>query len=109
MAGDVAYHGYRARSEGGNAARAVAQAATFQFLASLAVPVAVIHTVVHQSQKAFRRAGRCTKWGPSALGLACIPVLPYAIDEPIEHGVERMFGRLWPEEGQEGKGGEACG
>jgi hypothetical protein len=35
------------------------------------------------------------KWGPSAVGLAVIPFLPY-VDEPIEHGVERLFAAVWP-------------
>mmetsp|Transcript_12401 Transcript_12401/g.34823 ORF Transcript_12401/g.34823 Transcript_12401/m.34823 type:complete len:187 (-) Transcript_12401:227-787(-) len=96
MVGDVAYQGYRANQDGGDVPRTVAQTATFQLLASLAIPVAVIHTAVHQSQHLFRRFGRFTKWGPSLVGLACVPALPALVDEPVEHSIEYLFDTYWP-------------
>jgi fission process protein 1 len=71
--------------------RTAAHAATFQGIASLGIPFLIIHTVVGQSSKAFTRylpAG--AKWGPSILGLACIPLMPY-VDEPVEHFIDDMF------------------
>jgi fission process protein 1 len=96
-------------------ARRVLERATFQGLASLAVPAVTIHGVVHATQRAldgwwdrrhaFKRpegpaaaslpphhgwAGhRVLRWAPSAAGLAVIPLLPL-VDEPIEHGVASL-------------------
>lgn len=78
--------------------RAVAQTSVFQLLASFAIPLAVIHTAVNRSQRLFKQLGRYTKYGPSVVGLSFVPVLPYAIDEPIEHGIQKLFDAVWPEQ-----------
>ncbi len=83
-------------------ARAGVETLTFQLLASIAVPSLIIHTAVHQAQKIAKRATKPTKlarYGPTALGLAIIPVLPFTIDSPIEHFIEEGFDTFWPLEG----------
>ena len=83
-------------------ARAGVETLTFQLLASIAVPSLIIHTAVHQAQNLAKRAQKPTKlarYGPTALGLAIIPVLPFTIDEPIEHLIEEGFDKYWPLEG----------
>ena len=75
-------------------ARAGVETLTFQLLASIAVPSLIIHTAVHQAQEVAKKAAKPTKlarYGPTALGLAIIPVLPFTIDHPIEHLIEEGF------------------
>jgi fission process protein 1 len=81
-------------------ARAGVETFTFQFLASLVVPSLIIHTAVHQAQNAAKKAsGNLARYGPTALGLAIIPTLPFTIDSPIEHFIEEGFEKMWPIEG----------
>ncbi|KAK3257966.1 hypothetical protein CYMTET_32969 [Cymbomonas tetramitiformis] len=94
---DVTYHGYKAQQEGGDVQRTVTHAFVFQSLASLAAPTLIIHTTVHTAQKICKQLGRFTKWGPTIAGLALIPALPSAVDEPIEHAVDYAFEKYWPE------------
>lgn len=65
----------------------IVERSTFQALASVLVPFAIIHTAVDLSKKYFNRIKRFTKWGPSLVGLSVIPLLPLYLDEPIEHGI----------------------
>ena len=60
------------------------QTATFQLLASIAAPFVAIHTTVDVAKKAMANT-RLARHGPSAAGLALIPLLPL-VDHPIEHG-----------------------
>mmetsp|Transcript_40722 Transcript_40722/g.68175 ORF Transcript_40722/g.68175 Transcript_40722/m.68175 type:complete len:246 (+) Transcript_40722:160-897(+) len=93
--GDIAYHGYlEQQREGGDVKRAVAHATSFQLLASLLIPALLIHKGVHLAHKGFTRAGRFTKWGPSVVGLAMIPMMPL-IDHPIEHAIDYTFDTYW--------------
>jgi hypothetical protein len=73
-------------------------AVVFQGIASLALPMFIIHQTVHAAQYVTKRAGRFTKWGPTVAGLALIPALPYAVDEPAEHVIDTAFDTLWPDE-----------
>eukprot|EP00446_Apocalathium_sp_SHHI-4_P031920 CAMPEP_0177232030 /NCGR_PEP_ID=MMETSP0367-20130122/43090_1 /TAXON_ID=447022 ORGANISM="Scrippsiella hangoei-like, Strain SHHI-4" /NCGR_SAMPLE_ID=MMETSP0367 /ASSEMBLY_ACC=CAM_ASM_000362 /LENGTH=331 /DNA_ID=CAMNT_0018682619 /DNA_START=26 /DNA_END=1021 /DNA_ORIENTATION=+ len=77
--------------------RACLHAATFQTLASIALPAVIIHQVVHVAQRQAHRlpAGPVAKFVPSLLGLCCIPLLPH-VDEPVEHVVDASFDFLWP-------------
>jgi len=54
--------------------------AVFQSIASMAIPTLVIHTVVHQSHSFLHRAEKLPRivrsYGPSGVGLCCIPLLP---------------------------------
>lgn len=74
----------------------IVERSTFQAFASIAVPFALIHTTVDVSKKIFNKIGRYTKFGPSLVGLAVIPVLPMYLDEPIEHGIDAFFKRFGP-------------
>lgn len=97
MVGDVAHAGFlesrKSGATGGDVRTTVAHAALFQGLASLALPFLVIHNAVHLSKKhVFRTATHAAarRWGPSAVALAIIPLLPLA-DDPIEKAVDSLF------------------
>ena len=79
-------------------ARKAAETLTFQLLASLAVPAVIIHSSVHFVQSAVAKSANATlrKWAPTAVGLAIIPLLPFTIDEPLEHLNEYVFDTVWP-------------
>jgi len=103
--GDVGYTGYKeSLRPDGNPTRALVHAATFQSVASLALPMVIIHQAVHFAQYATKRLGRFTKWGPTLFGLALIPALPYAVDEPCEIAIDAAFDKLWPVEGTRAHG-----
>jgi len=75
----------------------VAHETFFQLVASLVVPFLFIHTAVHQTTKVLKRlrmdkkAPIVARWGPSAVGLVCVPVMPLYIDHPCEHAVDTIF------------------
>jgi|EP00945_MAST-04E_sp_MAST-4E-sp1_P004120 mitochondrial fission process protein 1 len=79
-------------------ARAGIETLVFQSLASLIVPSLIIHTAVHKCQGAVKNASNVMvkRYAPTVLGLAIIPLLPFTIDEPIEHAVEWGFEEYWP-------------
>jgi hypothetical protein len=64
--------------------RVAAHAATFQLLASIIAPFLAIHTAVDLGKRALAHT-RAARHGPTACGLALIPLLPLS-DEPIEAG-----------------------
>eukprot|EP00041_Stephanoeca_diplocostata_P036799 m.1358928 g.1358928 ORF g.1358928 m.1358928 type:complete len:272 (+) comp24936_c0_seq6:307-1122(+) len=76
-------------------ARRAAHATTFQLVCSLALPTLVIHTAVKRSAQVFTKYGRFVRWGPSVVGLALIPFLPF-IDEPCEELIDHAFHKFWP-------------
>lgn len=84
--------------------RAAVHASIFQGIASLALPMVIIHQTVHAAQAVTKRVGRFTKWGPTIAGLALIPALPYAVDEPCEHAIDYVFDRFWPVKGKASNG-----
>ncbi|PSR73447.1 hypothetical protein PHLCEN_2v10739 [Hermanssonia centrifuga] len=67
--------------------------AVFQSVASMALPAFTIHTAVKQSKKAFANVKnpRIKTWGPTATGLAIVPILPYLFDKPVEHATDFAF------------------
>lgn len=78
-------------------ARVAAVTTAFQMLASVVAPFAAIHTAVHVAQGALKNQGpRLRAFGPSAFGLALIPLLPL-VDGPVERGVNAAFAAAWPE------------
>lgn len=77
-------------------AQLLVERSAFQGIASIAVPALIIHTTVDVSKHMFKRIGRFTRWGPSALGLAVIPFLPLYLDAPVEHGVEWFLHKYGP-------------
>jgi fission process protein 1 len=94
---DVALQAKKARDENRDYIRAGMHAAVFQSFGSMLFPAMIIHTVVHQSDKhVFPRLGRFTKWGPTSMGLAVVPFLPFICDEPVERATDFVFDRFWP-------------
>ncbi|EER07195.1 conserved hypothetical protein [Perkinsus marinus ATCC 50983] len=79
---------------------AAAKATTFQMVASLALPFAIIHSTVHYSGVMLRRMAvknaRLLQGGPTIIGLAIVPFLPIVCDKPIEHGVDLIFEKWGP-------------
>ncbi|KAF4654718.1 WD repeat-containing protein 44 [Perkinsus chesapeaki] len=79
---------------------AAAKATTFQMVASLALPFAIIHSTVHYSGVVLRRLApknaRLLQLGPTMIGLAIVPFLPVVCDKPIEHGVDLIFEKWGP-------------
>lgn len=75
----------------------VTQELVFQGLASLAVPFLIIHSAVHHTARYLKQHSvhltrpMVAKWAPSGVGLACVPLMPIAVDEPCEHAVEYVF------------------
>ena len=91
---------YREGSETSQIVRTAVHTACFQTIASVLVPSVVIHQVVHLAQNvasARLPAGRIARWLPSAVGLACIPLMPL-IDHPVEHAIDVGFDYAWPKD-----------
>lgn len=61
----------------------------FQSVASMGLPAFTIHSLVKYSgnwfNKQFPKNVKIRTWGPIGIGLAVVPMLPYAFDKPIEH------------------------
>ncbi|KAI0921453.1 hypothetical protein AcW1_004579 [Taiwanofungus camphoratus] len=105
LAGDVGYEAYKAHRRGPSPLEAAhfseptrigmvaVKRAVFQSIASMALPAFTIHTAVKQAKKAFSntRNPRVKTWGPTATGLAIVPVLPYLFDKPVEHATDAVF------------------
>ncbi|KAF9263650.1 hypothetical protein L218DRAFT_901973 [Marasmius fiardii PR-910] len=105
LSGDVAYESYKAHRHGPTPLEAAnfsepmrisivaVQRATFQSIASMALPAFTIHTAVKQAKKAFANVQnpRIRVWGPTMTGLAIVPALPYIFDHPVEHVTEKAF------------------
>ncbi|KAF9436912.1 hypothetical protein BGZ76_002576 [Entomortierella beljakovae] len=102
---DIGYEGYKAKKAGHSTEEVrsiVIKRGVFQGLASLLLPAVTIHTVVHQSAKLFKDSANVNlkKWGPTAIGLCVVPLLPVMFDHPVETAVDRVFEML------EGGGGK---
>ncbi|KAI0637896.1 mitochondrial 18 KDa protein-domain-containing protein [Trametes polyzona] len=105
LAGDVGYETYKAHRRGPSPLEAATfseptrlsmvavKRAVFQSVASMALPAFTIHTAVKQAKKAFVNVQnpRIKTWGPTATGLAIVPVLPYLFDKPVEHVTDVAF------------------
>ncbi|KAJ4472200.1 mitochondrial 18 KDa protein-domain-containing protein [Lentinula aciculospora] len=105
LTGDVGYETYKAHrkeptaleaanfSEPTRLAFTAVQRATFQSIASMALPALTIHTAVNQAKKAFKNVKnpRLKLWGPTATGLSLVPGLPYLFDHPVEQVTEKAF------------------
>ena len=97
ICGDIGLTTYKeSQKPDGNTARTFVHATVFQGIASLALPMFIIHQAVHAAQYATKKMGRFTKWGPTIAGLMLIPALPYAVDEPAEHIIDYAFEKAWP-------------
>lgn len=105
LAGDVGYESYKVHHRGPTPVEAAnfseptrigiaaVQRATFQSIASMALPAFTIHTAVSQARKAFKNTQntRLKSWGPTMTGLAIVPVLPYLFDHPVEAATDHVF------------------
>ncbi|CCM03398.1 uncharacterized protein FIBRA_05528 [Fibroporia radiculosa] len=105
LAGDVGYEAYKAHRRGPTPLEAThfseptrigmiaVKRAVFQSIASMALPAFTIHTAVKQAKKAFVNAAnpRIKTWGPTATGIAIVPILPYLFDKPVEHVTDAAF------------------
>ncbi|GMM36780.1 hypothetical protein DASC09_041050 [Saccharomycopsis crataegensis] len=71
----------------------------FQSVASMGLPAFTIHSSVKYSAKYvfnarnFPKMARMRTFGPVAVGLAVVPVLPYLFDKPVEHAVGVLFAK----------------
>lgn len=65
----------------------------FQSLASMALPAFTIHSAVRYSSLMFKNSAikPLKTYGPVAIGLGIVPLLPYIFDEPVEHAVDWVF------------------
>lgn len=65
----------------------------FQSLASMGLPAFTIHSAVRYSSYFFKNSKIpvLKTYGPVAIGLGIVPVLPYIFDEPVEHAVDWVF------------------
>ena len=98
VAGEVGLHTYHeSQKPEGNPVRVLAHQSIFHSIASIGLPMFIIHQAVHGAQHAFQRIGRFTRWGPSLVGLALIPALPFVVDAPVEKAVDTAFEYGWPE------------
>jgi fission process protein 1 len=77
-----------------------ARATSFQLLGSVILPFAIIHTGVKQSSNLFNKVAPNMKfvraWGPSAVGLSIIPLLPRFVDHPTENAIDYLFKKYNP-------------
>ncbi|KAI7857908.1 mitochondrial 18 KDa protein-domain-containing protein [Circinella umbellata] len=94
---DVSYEGYKAIQAGkdnGVVATMVVKRGIFQSLASMALPMFTIHSLVKYSAKtifANVKNAKIKAWGPTSLGLGIVPFLPYMFDHPVETAVDKIF------------------
>lgn len=65
----------------------------FQSLASMALPAFTIHSAVRYSSIIFKNSSikPLKTYGPVAIGLGIVPLLPYIFDEPVEYAVDWVF------------------
>ena len=65
----------------------------FQSIASMGLPAFTIHSSVRYSSYLFKnsKVPVLKTYGPVAIGLGIVPVLPYIFDEPVEHAVDWVF------------------
>ncbi|KAG7662650.1 uncharacterized protein J8A68_003858 [[Candida] subhashii] len=65
----------------------------FQSIASMMLPALTIHSAVRYSSYLFKNTGVkvLRTYGPVAIGLGIVPLLPYVFDKPIEKLVDWSF------------------
>lgn len=93
---DVGLNTKKAKDAGEDWKRAGLHSAVFQSLGTMLAPAVIIHTVVHQSERALHAMKRTSRFGPTAMGLAVVPFLPYIADPPVEIAVDWVFDKVWP-------------
>tara|TARA_B110001452_G_scaffold262503_1_gene262631 strand:- start:141 stop:1160 length:1020 start_codon:yes stop_codon:yes gene_type:complete len=98
--GHHTYEAHRAGASDSMVKRAFAHTATFEVIASVALPSLIIHQVVHFVQHYAHRLpkGPAVRWAPTVAGLCCIPFLPF-LDPPAEKAIDAAFDYAWPDDG----------
>jgi mitochondrial fission process protein 1 len=98
---DVSYEAYKAKSVHHETTPVVislsVKRALFQSIASMGLPAFTIHSLVRYSGKfIFSKASNKTLrvWGPAAIGLGCVPFLPYLFDHPVETGIDLLWDKV---------------
>ena len=90
------YSAYKLHPDNANFAKdRAARATAFQLFGSVIFPFVIIHTGVKQTSNIINKVAPNMKfirtWGPSAVGLAIIPLLPRFVDHPTENAVDNLF------------------
>lgn len=65
----------------------------FQSIASMGLPAFTIHSAVRYSSIIFKnsKTKALKTYGPVAVGLGIVPLLPYVFDEPVEMAIDFIF------------------
>ncbi|CUM55776.1 unnamed protein product [Debaryomyces tyrocola] len=65
----------------------------FQSIASMGLPAFTIHSAVRYSSLVFKNSSikSLKTYGPVAIGLGIVPLLPYVFDEPCEVAIDWIF------------------
>lgn len=119
LIGDVGFTTYKAREQGPSAWEAAnfsestrlsmvaVKRSVFQGVASMALPAFTIHTAVAQMAKAVRNSSNVAlkRWGPTSVGIAIVPALPFLFDHPVEYATDVLFDKV--EEAMAKDGGKA--
>lgn len=65
----------------------------FQSIASMGLPAFTIHSAVRYSSLMFKNSSikPLKTYGPVAIGLGIVPLLPYVFDEPCEIAIDWIF------------------
>ncbi|EGV62365.1 hypothetical protein PSN45_001099 [Yamadazyma tenuis] len=65
----------------------------FQSIASMGLPAWTIHNAVRYSSIMFKesKSKPLKTYGPVAVGLGIVPLLPYVFDEPVEYVIDYVF------------------
>eukprot|EP00811_Abedinium_folium_P003668 NODE_13374_length_1169_cov_7.308061.p1 GENE.NODE_13374_length_1169_cov_7.308061~~NODE_13374_length_1169_cov_7.308061.p1 ORF type:complete len:285 (-),score=74.95 NODE_13374_length_1169_cov_7.308061:313-1074(-) len=98
IVGAIAESGYEVRKKSWPIfVETVAHETSFQLLASLLVPFLFIHSAVHKTAQMchacrfHKTRPLIAKYTPSAVGIACVPLLPVFVDHPCEYVVDEFF------------------
>lgn len=103
VSGDVAYEAYKARYErcedAAHVGRGAAQRFLFQSMSSIVMPFCTLKTVMPATRMLLQRyVPRAPAWVPQAVGLSCIPLMPFVWDAPCDYGATAVFDVVWPQQ-----------
>eukprot|EP00388_Colpodella_angusta_P003042 GDKJ01010870.1.p1 GENE.GDKJ01010870.1~~GDKJ01010870.1.p1 ORF type:complete len:261 (+),score=51.13 GDKJ01010870.1:32-814(+) len=97
--GNESYKAWKATNDSKEVLRHGSQQLVFNAMASMILPMFLIHSVVHQTEKTFSKSKNATlkRVAPSAAGLLLIPALPFLFDKSVEIICEKLWDYAWPE------------
>lgn len=118
LIGDVGFTTYKAKVQGPSPWEAAnfseptrlsmvaVKRSVFQSVASMALPAFTIHTAVAQMAKAVKNSTNVTlkRWGPTSVGIAIVPALPYMFDHPVEYATDYLFDKVEEAMAKDGSG-----